>query len=658
MGSQLENAPLHPDVNVRGAPASRQESGSVYTSVFPVPPNQKSTHSDKTLIFKLCERGREASGPAAPFAPTPAPSSPPGATNPTKPDQKPTGRIKLRRAGAGRGGRARPRTRGLAGGRAGQLGRRSGGAAGSAALPGRREGGAAPLPGRRRRPKAGLSSPPSPTGPPPPAQIQPNASRAPASGPPSAGPEPREALAAPGARARVGPQRRRSRKGTESSSLVQKWRRAEPLPLRTRGRGRGARAGRRHTGDAGDAGAPGPGRSSTRPPGVGRGESAPSPTPPQPPLAEVFPPGAPPPRWGGGPGRKARGAARASPPERRAPGPPLPSAPAGREPRNSRPANFKGPPAHQSARAAGPRRPRHSPLIRGRAPLRDLAGAPGRAPAPAPGSARSGSPGPPRAGPGVGEHRESHGRGGGCGETTIPGLERAPPGRRVKRRAPPPLLCKRPEWASAPAAAAPGPSGPRPARLSTQVLFPAVTPRTKCPPGASNKNCAVDLTVHFKGASRAHGPEREVRAGRAPGRPPVPQPPLPGAGRLTPPLGPGLGLAGPPPTPGARDSARRDLAPCPRGAFFEAAPLGPRLHPHLLQQGFRRGRRALRTPGGPEVHCSAGLFLFPCSRVVTELPGPYQSAAGSSRLPRAGLGEPVIPPRQSQPRSAGPRRPP
>lgn len=69
MGSQLENAPLHPDVNVRGAPASRQESGSVYTSGFPVPPNQKSTHSDKTLIFKLCVRGREASGPAAPLRP-------------------------------------------------------------------------------------------------------------------------------------------------------------------------------------------------------------------------------------------------------------------------------------------------------------------------------------------------------------------------------------------------------------------------------------------------------------------------------------------------------------------------------------------------------------------------------------------------------------
>lgn len=417
----------------------------------------------------------------------------------------------------------------------------------------------------------------------------------------------------PGAAAR----RDARRKGTESSSLVQKWRREESLPLRKRGRGgrgRGARAGRR---DAGDAGAPGSGRSCAQtepgpalgapkrgpaagkgggeegrgerggrggggggrggggglgggggrasggrrhpfiPPSKGTPAHTHTPTHIHNNACDATPGGDLPPLrprrsrhlqkslgraprhpLGRGPGRRARGAARPSPPERWAPGPPLPSAPARRAPRNSRPANFKGPPAHQSARAARPPRPRHLPLIRARAPRRDLAGAPGRAPAPAPGSARSGGPGPPRPGPGVGEHRESRGRGGGCGETTIPGLEQDPPGGRVKRRAPPPLLCKRPEWASAPAAAAPGPSGPsgpRPARLSTQVLFPAVTPRTKCPPGASNKNCAVDLTVHFKGASRAHGPEREVRAGRAPGRPPVPLPPLPRAVRLAPP---------------------------------------------------------------------------------------------------------------------------
>lgn len=164
--------------------------------------------------------------------------------------------------------------------------------------------------------------------------------------------------------------------------------------------------------------------------------------------------------------------------------------------------------------------------------------------------------------------------------------------------------------------------------------------------------------MHFKGASRAHGPEREVRAGRAPGRPQWPHRPSWGSSGLHRPSRPCLGRTGPPPVPGARNAAWRDLAPGPKGAFFEAALLRPRLHPHLLQQGFRRGRRAPRTLGGPEIHGYEGLFLFPGSRVITELPGPYQSAAGSSRLPRAGLGEPVIPPRQSQPRLAGPRRPP
>lgn len=67
MGSQLENAPLHPDVNVRCAPASRQESGSVYTSVFPFPKTRNQL--TQTLIFKLCERRREASGPVSPFPP-------------------------------------------------------------------------------------------------------------------------------------------------------------------------------------------------------------------------------------------------------------------------------------------------------------------------------------------------------------------------------------------------------------------------------------------------------------------------------------------------------------------------------------------------------------------------------------------------------------
>lgn len=140
-----------------------------------------------------------------------------------------------------------------------------------------------------------------------------------------------------------------------------------------------------------------------------------------------------------------------------------------------------------------------------------------------------------------------------CGEARIPRLQPDPPAGEVGRGGggspAAPFMQKppSPEWASAPAAAAPGPSGPRPGRLSTQVLLPAGTRRTKCPPGASNKNCAVDLTVHFKGASRAHGPEREVGAGRAPRRPPAtPRQALGRPARPAPTSGPDLGAAEPP----------------------------------------------------------------------------------------------------------------
>lgn len=51
------------------------------------------------------------------------------------------------------------------------------------------------------------------------------------------------------------------RKSTESSSLVQKWRRAESLPLRKGGRGGGGRGARAGWRDAEDADAPGSGRS-------------------------------------------------------------------------------------------------------------------------------------------------------------------------------------------------------------------------------------------------------------------------------------------------------------------------------------------------------------------------------------------------------------
>lgn len=52
-------------------PASRQDSGSVYTSVFPVPRNQKSTHSDKALISQLCQRAEKPQD-----SPPPAPRPP------------------------------------------------------------------------------------------------------------------------------------------------------------------------------------------------------------------------------------------------------------------------------------------------------------------------------------------------------------------------------------------------------------------------------------------------------------------------------------------------------------------------------------------------------------------------------------------------------
>lgn len=178
-----------------------------------------------------------------------------------------------------------------------------------------------------------------------------------------------------------------------------------------------------------------------------------------------------------------------------------------------------------------------------------------------------------------------------------PGLERDPPAREGKRRTPPPLLCKRSERASAPAAAAPGPSGPRPARLSTQVLFPAVTPRTKRPPGASNKNCAVDLTVHFKGASRAHGPEREVRAAapraalRAPATPPAGRP-----ARTAPP-GPVSGRPDPLPSPTRARRLGATSPPVPGGLSLKQLCWGraptPTFHSRALGRGDGRlGRRA------------------------------------------------------------------
>lgn len=219
-----------------------------------------------------------------------------------------------------------------------------------------------------------------------------------------------------------------------------------------------------------------------------------------------------------------------------------------------------------------------------------------------------------------------------------PGLERDPPVREGKRRTPPPLLCKRSERASAPAAAAPGPSGPRPARLSTQVLFPAVTPRTKCPPGASNKNCAVDLTVHFKGASRAHGPEREVRAGRAPGRPPRPRHLSRGPSGPPRPCRPGLLRPDPLPSPTPARRLGATSPPVPGGLSLKQLCWGrastPTFHSGALGRGDGRlGRRA-----ATKSIAMRGYFYFRAFRLLLSCQDLIKAQRAPADSPGPGLG--------------------
>lgn len=383
-----------------------------------------------------------------------------------------------------------------------------------------------------------------------------------------------------------------------------------------------------------------------------RGASAPSP-PAAAATCRRLSPEAPHHPSGRGLSRRALGAGGPSPQERRAPSPTRSPAPARSAPRNSRPPTSKGRAAHQSARPPAAPAP-HSPEVPARAPPRDLASAPGRAPGPAPGSARS-SPGPPRAGPGVGDHEESRGRGGGAGRQ---------PGTRARSTG---------EGGEAADPSAPSTqkirAGLRPRRGRPGPLRPPPGPAFNTGPVSSSHSAHQMSSGRFQQKLRrgfhralqrrepAHGPARELRAAAPRAAPRAPAT-LPGAVRPHRPSRPGLRPAGPPPVPDAREEAGRDLAPRPGRAFFEAALRRPHPHPYLSQQGLGPGRRAPRTPGSRATHRCEGLFLFPRVQAATELPGPYQSAAGSSRLPRARLGEPVIPPRQSQPRSAGPRRPP
>lgn len=131
---------------------------------------------------------------------------------------------------------------------------------------------------------------------------------------------------------------------------------------------------------------------------------------------------------GRGLARRALGVAGPSPPERWAPGPPLSSAPARSAPRNSRPANFKGPPG-TSKRAGRPATAASAltidPHERSAARLRRR---PGQGPGPGP---RLGSQRQPRAPPGRSRRRGTsgvarHGRG---VKGNNPGLERDPPAR-------------------------------------------------------------------------------------------------------------------------------------------------------------------------------------------------------------------------------------
>lgn len=362
--------------------------------------------------------------------------------------------------------------------------------------------------------KAGLSSPEPLRSRPSPAQLQTNASsilhqeRGRNPGSPAWG-------SLPG----VKPRRGSRRKGTESSRLVQKWRRAESRPLRKRGGeeelggrerpglrpsgaqtepppalrapkrgpavGRGRRVGREVGGGGGGAGrASGGRRHPFIPPSKGTRVHTHTPTHPHPrrldprgraarlrlrPQRHLEKSPRPAPRH---PGPRA---GEGTPAHRALSRPAKPPGALGAEPAASprcRPGarpeiaglpTSKRRPAHQSARAARLPRPPHSPLIRWRTPCRDLAGAAGRAPARVPRWTRRGSPGPPPGSPGHGEHGGiSRRRRRGCAENNDPEARASSaPGRGAC--APLPLLCKRSEWASAPAAAAPRPLQP-PAR--------------------------------------------------------------------------------------------------------------------------------------------------------------------------------------------------
>lgn len=293
-------------------------------------------------------------------------------------------------------------------------------------------------------------------------------------------------------------------------------------------------------------------------------------------------------------------------PERRAPRPPPLCALARSAPGNSRPAHFKGPP---SISARPPPRPRtHQVRARARAQTR---GRPRAGPRP-PDRLVAVLQGP-RAGPGVGEHGEARGRegvrepGGEGGGGGAPGC---------------PASAGRSERAS-PRRGRPGPRPPAlPAGLSTRA---PPSSRSAHPTSSRrlNKNCAADLTVHFKGAGRRTVLKAEVSAWRARAAPGPPPPPARLAGCCPSPAPP----ARPEPSgpwrltrPGAPSAFR----PGACGSWRPAAlPL-----PHLSERSRRRDLGGSRARAAPRFMAASASLHFPAPGGI-ELPGPDR------RRPRA-----------------------
>lgn len=146
--------------------------------------------------------------------------------------------------------------------------------------------------------------------------------------------------------------------------------------------------------------------------------------------------------------------------------------------------------------------------------------------------------------------------------------------------------------------------------------------------------------MHFKGASRAHGPGREVREPH-PDQPSALLRPSGGHAARTP-LLPRLAPGRPLPWPRTPLPAAPGRAELSWKRLLRDRASDPTFYSRALRWGG--GRLGLRV--APESIAIGGLFLFPGSRAVTELPGPYQSTAGSSRLPpgRAqGASDPAAP---------------